>query len=168
MTSLLTTRDVNYDFSLALLANARKSTFSNGFTCSSKRFALVASFIGSGPSITLSTSRLLLSIVLLTRRTRSLTHSTTTSTRYDKTLFSILITLFVALVATVCAAPTEILGRDITKTDNTVAPLVQCGVFNKIEEEGVMPLYANGHYENIEDATHMAGIENRTQQSNTD
>ena len=25
------------------------------------------------------------------------------------------------------------------------APLIQCGEFQKIEEEGPMPLYANGH-----------------------
>lgn len=40
------------------------------------------------------------------------------------------------------------------------APAVQCGEFQKIEETGPMPLYANGHYENLEEATHMNAIIN--------
>ena len=61
------------------------------------------------------------------------------------------------LAATVSAAPTD---NSIVDTGNTAAPAVQCGQFYKIEEEGVMPVYANGHYENLEVATHLIGFEN--------
>jgi hypothetical protein len=39
-------------------------------------------------------------------------------------------------------------------------PATQCGEFAKVEEEGIMPAYANGHYENVEVATHMISFIN--------
>jgi hypothetical protein len=36
----------------------------------------------------------------------------------------------------------------------------RCGDYYLIEEEAVMPLYASGHYENVEGSVHMAGLVN--------
>jgi hypothetical protein len=63
------------------------------------------------------------------------------------------------LAATVCAAPTDISSRDVSgDTANTDAAMIECGYYLKVEEEGDMPLYANGHYENLDLFTHMVGI----------
>jgi len=76
--------------------------------------------------------------------------------------FSIL-TLAIILAASVSAAPTEVSVRNVdTKGVKPAAALNTCGVFYKIEEEGQMPVYNNGHYENLEEFTHMSGFENRS------
>jgi hypothetical protein len=65
------------------------------------------------------------------------------------------------LAAAVHAAPTETSARGIVVAKLAErAPAVTCGQFYKIEEEGAMPLYANGHYENLEVATHVIGLDN--------
>ncbi|KAF1919955.1 hypothetical protein BDU57DRAFT_536887 [Ampelomyces quisqualis] len=58
-----------------------------------------------------------------------------------------------------CIFGQKSLERSITEPR---APATQCGQFQKIEEEGPMPLYANGHYENLEEATHMITIINQS------
>jgi hypothetical protein len=66
-----------------------------------------------------------------------------------------------SILAAVSAAPTELPASGVTAVDiDTRAPSVSCGWFLKIEEEGAVPQYANGHYENLDVATHMIGIEN--------
>jgi hypothetical protein len=55
-------------------------------------------------------------------------------------------------VASVAASPPPI--------SQVYGPATQCGQLYKIEEEVPMPVYANGHYENLEAATHMIGFDN--------
>jgi hypothetical protein len=63
------------------------------------------------------------------------------------------------LAAAVCAAPTDVFSRDVfVDTANADAAMIECGYYLKVEEEGDMPLYANGHYENLDLFTHMVGI----------
>jgi hypothetical protein len=63
------------------------------------------------------------------------------------------------LVAIGYAAPTEVRSSDVSENlANIDAATTECGWFMKIEEEGVMPLYANGHIENVESFTHMIAM----------
>jgi hypothetical protein len=65
------------------------------------------------------------------------------------------------LAATTYAAPVEASTTISSGSPtNNPGPSTACGQFYKIEEEGAMPLYANGHYENLEVHTHMSGIDN--------
>lgn len=64
------------------------------------------------------------------------------------------------LAVAVKAAATEVAAHETVGVNlSERAPIVTCGQYYKIEE-GAMPLYANGHYENLDVATHMVGIEN--------
>jgi hypothetical protein len=64
------------------------------------------------------------------------------------------------LAATFHAAVAELSSLHVSgNTVNTDNALIECGWYLKIEEEGTMPLYANGHYENLELFTHMVGIQ---------
>jgi hypothetical protein len=63
------------------------------------------------------------------------------------------------LAAISYAAPAAVSSQDVSgNTANTDGAMIECGRFLKIEEEGAMPLYANGHYENLELFTHMIGM----------
>jgi hypothetical protein len=63
------------------------------------------------------------------------------------------------LAATACAAPTDVSSRNVSgNMANADAAMIECGYYLKVEEEGDMPLYANGHYENLDLFTHMVGI----------
>jgi hypothetical protein len=62
-----------------------------------------------------------------------------------------------ALAMTVSAGPTE---PSSSSPGQVASPTAQCGQYLKIEEEGVMPVYSNGHYENLEVATHMIAFNN--------
>jgi hypothetical protein len=63
------------------------------------------------------------------------------------------------LAAVGYAAPAATSSQDVSGNNaNTDATMIECGWFLKIEEEGTMPLYSNGHYENLELFTHMIGM----------
>jgi hypothetical protein len=85
--------------------------------------------------------------------------STESSTSTKMRFFKLALTLAGALAAVGYAAPTAASLRDVSNnTATTDGAVIECGYFLKIEEEGDMPLYANGHYENLELFTHMIGI----------
>ncbi|KAH7069083.1 hypothetical protein BKA63DRAFT_100934 [Paraphoma chrysanthemicola] len=66
------------------------------------------------------------------------------------------------LIATVRAAPADAnQARDEVPAEQADSvQRLRCGDYYLIEEEAVMPLYANGHYENVEGSVHMASIVN--------
>lgn len=65
------------------------------------------------------------------------------------------------LAAVITAAPTEISSSEMPAVNIAErTPQLQCGFYWKIEKDGPMPAYANGHYENIEGFTHMNGFDN--------
>jgi hypothetical protein len=73
--------------------------------------------------------------------------------------FKLALTLAGTLAAVGYAAPAMASSQDVSNnTVNTDSAMIECGWFLKIEEEGAMPLYANGHYENLELFTHMIGM----------
>jgi len=60
------------------------------------------------------------------------------------------------LAAAITAAPTEISSSEMSAVNiGERTPQIQCGYYYKIEEDGPMPTYANGHYENVDTFTHM-------------
>ena len=67
---------------------------------------------------------------------------------------------FVATLAlSVTAAPTYIANIQVARDDNKpAAPAVQCGWFYFSGEGEQQPLYANGHYENLEQSSIMGSI----------
>ncbi|KAH3941971.1 hypothetical protein HBI56_063520 [Parastagonospora nodorum] len=65
------------------------------------------------------------------------------------------------LAAVIIAAPTEISTPETSAVNiGERTPQSQCGYYWKIEKDGRMPAYANGHYENIEGSTHMNSFDN--------
>ncbi|KAF2027698.1 hypothetical protein EK21DRAFT_114633 [Setomelanomma holmii] len=61
-------------------------------------------------------------------------------------------------IATTASAlqPRDDNTRDVVKPGDTAfTQQPTCGTYMLIEEEAVMPLYASGHYENVEEAVHM-------------
>jgi hypothetical protein len=75
--------------------------------------------------------------------------------------FSKLTVALMSILVAVHAAPTELSAREVIAANfGERTPAVTCGQFYKIEEEGAVPLYANGHYENLDVATHMIGLDN--------
>ena len=67
--------------------------------------------------------------------------------------------LVASLALSVTAAPTDIANIQVARDDNNpAAPQVQCGWFYFEGEGQEQPLYANGHYENLEEFSNMGSI----------
>ncbi|KAH7088824.1 hypothetical protein FB567DRAFT_318862 [Paraphoma chrysanthemicola] len=67
------------------------------------------------------------------------------------------------LMATIRAAPADAIqtSNEIPTEQSDSTQRLRCGDYYLIEEEeAVMPLYANGHYENVEGSVHMAVLFN--------
>jgi hypothetical protein len=102
-----------------------------------------------------ATHKLLTACVLPYERLPSIKPITSSTMRF----FKLALASAGILAATSHAAPVEVRSSGLSgNTANTGSASVECGWFLKIEEDGPMPLYANGHIENVEEFTHMIGI----------
>jgi hypothetical protein len=65
------------------------------------------------------------------------------------------------LAAIASGAPTEASSGGISaSTHNRRSPTVSCGQFTTMEGIGPVPVYANGHYENVDLFEHMDTFDN--------
>jgi hypothetical protein len=69
------------------------------------------------------------------------------------------VALMATLTFSVTAAPIDMVNTQVARDNNNlVASTVQCGWFYFSGEGEEQPLYANGHYENLEQSSVMGSI----------